>query len=640
MKRLVIIISVIAVLGIISPGLSAFAQPDRTPHENPGMAIDVLDTASLLFHYSQILNLAASMKYQDAGEALKEIREVDIPDELRYIINRYNDLCQQLFTTLDDLESILNEASHLIAHNRSDEAKQRLDTAEMLVRDASFLLADIETATNILSNRLRISAGTTEDRVREAYARLQESLEQLRQLFERLHTLRQNLTERYTEIKRLVPTRLSLNVMPESAFVGDTITASGTLSGDGTFLPGRSLILILDNSLVATTTTGTNGVFSVNITIPYQYIEAMTLIAVYEPIDDDTGKYLASQSPPVTINTVFYTTRLEISTTQAVHPGLPFTISGQVISGDSNIDRTIHVLLDDSRLAEEIVSGQFSLEVTAPEQAPPGNHSLTVAVVPYERYAGVSETRSINISILPVYIDAETPSLILLPKSIRIDGTVNYEGGPVPDASVSLTLNNSSSTVRTSHDGSFTALLKAPIDLSFIGQKEMTIDVEPLEPWATNLKVERQLTAVNPLTTGLILVILVALTLLVFRRSQTAHEQKGGPLTETIELPALIPLKVSRPRLTGIKGRILSAYWGGLEAIEKMCGTPMAPHITLREFLRMIKALMPKITGQFTELTTIAENALYSGYRQHKDTAAAAEQLAEDIKEELDHGVT
>jgi hypothetical protein len=640
MKRLVVIISVIAVLGIISPGLTAFAQPDRTPHENPGMAIDLLDTAALLFHYSQILNLAASMKYQDAGEALKEIREVDIPDELRYIINRYNDLCQQLFNTLDSLESTLDEASHLIARNRSDEAKQRLDTAEILMRDAGFLLADIETATNILSNRLRISASTTENRVREAYARLQESLEQLRQLLERLRTLRQNLNEKYTEITGLVPTRLSLNIMPESAFVGDTIIASGTLSGDGTFLPGRSLTLILDNRLVATVTTGTNGVFSANITIPYQYIETMTLIAVYEPVDDDTGKYLASQSPPVIINTVFYPTLLEISTTQAVHPGLPFTISGQVISGDSNIDRTIDVLLDDTRLAEEIVSGQFSLEMIAPEQALPGNHSLTVAVVPYERYAGASGTRSINISIMPIYIDAQTPSLILLPKSIRIHGAVNYELGPVPDARVSLTLNNSSSTVKTSPDGSFTALLKAPLDLSFIGQKEMTVDVEPLEPWANNFKMERRLIAINPLTTGLILVILVALALLVFRRNLTAYEQKGSPLTETIALPTQIPLKVYRPRLTGIKGRILSAYWGGLEAIEKMCGIHMAPHITLREFLRMIKGLFPKITGQFTELTAIAENALYSDYRQRKDTAATAEQLAEDIKEELGRGTT
>ncbi len=640
MKRLVIIISVIAVLGIISPSLPALAQPNRTPHENPSMATDLLDTAALLFHYSQILNLAASMKYQDAEEALKELREIDIPDELRYIIDRYNDLCQQLFTTLESLENTLNEASDLIAHNRSDEAKQRLDKAEVLIRDASFLLADIETATDTLSKLLRVSASVTDSRIREAYARLQESIEQLRQLLDRLYNLRQSLTERYIEITGLVTTRLSLNIMPVSAFVGDTITAFGILRGDGTSLPDKKLTITLDNRVVATATTGTNGGFLANITIPYQYTDTMTLIAVYEPIDGDTGKYLASQSPPVIINTMFYPTLLEISTAQTVHPGLPFTISGQVISGDSNIERTIEVLLDDTRPAEETVSGQFSVDVTTPEHALPGNHNITVTVVPYERYAGVSKSRSINISMLPIHIDAQTPSLILLPKSIRIYGTVNYELGPVPDARVSLTLNNSSSTVRTSPDGSFTALLESPIDLSFIGPKEMTIDVEPLEPWATNLKVKRQLIAVNPLTTGLILVILVALTLLVYRRSQTAYKQKGSPLTETIELPAPIPLEVPRPRLTGMKGRILSAYWGGLEAIEKMCGIHMAPHLTLREFLRMIKALLPKITGQFTELTTIAENTLYSDYRQRKDTAATAEQLAEAIKEELGRGTT
>jgi len=64
----------------------------------------------------------------------------------------------------------------------------------------------------------------------------------------------------------------------------------------------------------------------------------------------------------------------------------------------------------------------------------------------------------------------------------------------------------------------------------------------------------------------------------------------------------------------------------------------MEPHTTLREFLNTTTPRIPTATKPFTELTMMAENALYSARKLDEDTAARAELLAASIKEESHSG--
>ena len=639
MKRLVITLFALAVLGLIAPGLPTLAQPTQVPHENPDTATGSLDSITLLLSYSKIINLATSRQYQSAQSLLQEMEHADIPDELRYIIDRYSNLCQQIFTNLDNLESILDEASTLLAHNQIHEAKQKLDNAEANIQDTRSLLADIEAATDTLSDKLGISASPEESRIRQAHVLLEESLERLEQITEELNNLRQSQTDLYVQKIRLIPTELSLSINPASAFVGDSITASGKLSSNGKPLTGRKITLALGNKTI-TTVTKIDGSYVTYITIPYKYVPTMTLTAVYEPSGDDTDIYLASWGPPATVNVGFYHTLLEVSAPEIMHPGLPSTISGRVSTTDSNPDRTVKVLLDDTRLTEATVAGEFSLEATPPALAATDNHTLTVAVTPQGHYAGATDTRSISVSILPIHIDAQTPSLVVLPGALSISGRVYHKLGPVPNARVNLDFKNSTGTTRTSHDGSFATALKTPLDLSLSSPQELTITVEPVEPWYSALSVKRQPFTINPLTTGLMLVILVALGFLIYRMSKTRlGEEKDSTWTE-VTTPAITPAPEPRPRFTGIKGRILSAYRHALEAAERVSGVGMAPNITMREFLKKASQLPPTATGLFTELTTIAEITLYSARSPRGDTATKAENLANNIREELRRGTS
>ena len=80
MKKLVIILSIIAILGMIAPGLPTLAQPTQVPHENPTVATGSLDTATILLSYSKIINIATKRQYQSAQDVLDEL-EMPINDE-------------------------------------------------------------------------------------------------------------------------------------------------------------------------------------------------------------------------------------------------------------------------------------------------------------------------------------------------------------------------------------------------------------------------------------------------------------------------------------------------------------------------------------------------------------------------------
>ncbi|MFQ6122390.1 MAG: DUF4129 domain-containing protein [Dehalococcoidales bacterium] len=563
MKKLAIILSIITLLVLFSPGLSIFAQPTHISHENPAAAKSSPEPTALLFFYSKTLDLTAIRQYHDAHNILNKLEEVNIPDELQYIIDRYGTLPRELLTTLNTVEFLLDEASTLFSNNQISDARQKLDYAEAGIQDAQFLLDDMEAATNAVGNRLGIFAASATSQLKQAYDRLEQSLRRLRDLTNKLEQLLQNLE--------------------------------------------------LDPLMVIKT-------------------------SFYQP------------------------TFLEVSAPEIAYPGLPITISGQVSSTNDNIERTIKVLWDNTQLAKETVRDKFSLKITPPPQTSTGEHSLSVVAIPQGRCLGAEKSLSINILRLPIQTDAQVPQLIILPKLVQISGKVTYNFAPVQDARVSLALGQSLSTVKTATDGSFTAdisLLRLsvptsvsanpffattttaelPFDLSLVGPRQLTLTIEPVEPWYAPLQIKRWVFTVNPLNIGLMLIASLSLGLLIYSQVRTRlprrREEKVIPQPRVRELPAVTPALELKPKFTGTRGRILSAYISGLETVEKMTSLSMAAHTTLREFLKTATTRLPTAIKPFTELTTIAEVALYSARKLDENIATRAEQLATTIKEEL-----
>jgi len=236
---------------------------------------------------------------------------------------------------------------------------------------------------------------------------------------------------------------------------------------------------------------------------------------------------------------------------------------------------------------------------------------------------------------------------------------------PVQDARVSLASRKSSATAKTATDGSFTTAVRPPrlsvttptsgnpffasattvelpLDLSLAGPQELTITIEPAEPWYAPLQIERQVFVINPANIGLMLIALLCLGVLLYNqvRSRVAIAQEELiPQPQMKGLPPVIPKHEIKYKLSSIKGRILSAYRSGLEAVENITGVTMTAHTTLREFLTTATPRLSAAARSFSELTSIAEVALYSTHKLEEDMASRAEKLATATREEL-HGET
>lgn len=222
MKRLAIALSIIILLAILSPSFSILAQPTHIPHQNPAAAKESPELAPLLLFYGNVFDLTAISQYQNAQSLLGELEYANIPDEPRYLIDRYNSLCQQLLTTMNNVESLLDEASTLFSGNQVSKAKQKLDDAGVAINDAWLLLDDVEAATDTLADRLGVFAALADSQIRQAYDRLEEYLRRLRRHTDKLNELRESLSENPQMVittSFYYPTHLEVSA-PETAYPG------------------------------------------------------------------------------------------------------------------------------------------------------------------------------------------------------------------------------------------------------------------------------------------------------------------------------------------------------------------------------------------------------------------------------------
>ncbi|MFC2007084.1 DUF4129 domain-containing protein [Chloroflexota bacterium] len=368
------------------------------------------------------------------------------------------------------------------------------------------------------------------------------------------------------------------------------------------------------------------------------------------------------EDPQTIISTSYYhPARLEVSAPETGYPGVPFTINGHLGQSGDVIDRMIKIYLDDIHLTEITVSNSFSLKVTPPEHISSGKHSLLVVAAPQEGYSDASKILPFEISRLPIQANIKLPKLVIMPQQVRVSGEIYYESSPVP-ARVNLSFKDWSVLGKTSTEGILAVSLKpppltvtaisaanpfytvtttknAPFDLSLVSFDEMRIIIIPSEPWYAPLMVTEQIFVINPVTTGLMLLILITTATILSRRGIIKLQEVNA--SSPVTMPGL-PFATTTPKTTvnytGAKATILSCYQNVLESVEETTGLPMARHTTLREFLENVSSLPLTARNSFAELTAIAEMALYSAHIPDEKPASRAEQLAASVKKEFSNG--
>jgi len=368
MKKLSLILILLLLAPILIPCMTVTGQPSQIPHEDPSAAQSTLDSYSFLSQYLEVFQLTASQQYENASQLTEKLSRITVPDELRYIIYRYSNLTQQLISVLHELDDTLNTASSLLDQYRLDEAGQSLDHAGVLVAKAQILLGDLQDATLTMSQRLGVFSSIVTSKVREAYNSLQGMLDRLQGLIDLYHQLLSRANERAEGIKaeQLKSSVLTLNLNSTSCFVGGYLGASGFLSSEGSGLGNREVQVLLDGETVATTITNANGVYYALIRVPYEYVDSVSIKALYTPQGNNKGAYLASVSPSIKVQVLFYHTMVSVSVPGVAYPGLSLSVNGNVTSQDGLplSGRQVKVLLDG------VVIGHVSTEVNGSFKGP------------------------------------------------------------------------------------------------------------------------------------------------------------------------------------------------------------------------------------------------------------------------------
>ena len=129
---------------------AASAGPRYTPHENPETAQSTFDAPSLLSSYSIVLWLISNGDFSDAKSLLEQLKQAEIPAQLKGIIDLYNSLTSEVNEMLENIRKLLYEADGLIDAGIIEEAKLKLAEAKDLLEAVEIKIRDLTQATKTI----------------------------------------------------------------------------------------------------------------------------------------------------------------------------------------------------------------------------------------------------------------------------------------------------------------------------------------------------------------------------------------------------------------------------------------------------------------------------------------------------------
>jgi hypothetical protein len=609
----------------------------QTVHEDPTAAQVEYNLSDLLLSYSRIFSLLTQGEYTNLDTLLKDLKQAHLSSEILELFTRYNELAQQLYQSLQTSETLLNQAEAYLDASQLKPATSTLDQASVLLSGASVTLAEITQANQSIGQLLGIASLATSNTLRQSYNTLEQASQQLQQAIDRLAALRdrlKSLMER--DQAQLLATTLSLTASPDHAFVGDTVTLSGSLSAGTTPLPDRRLTLTY-GSVSLETVTDSRGSYQAVINIPYDYSSPLAIQAEYTPQAADRGLYQAAASEVIPFEVDYYTSTIDAVLPKELHPGLAVDIQGRLTSTGEPLSRQMDISLGSILLASGSASPDFKISLTPPASLKPGSYQLSISISPSGRYAGASITQDIDLTLLVTSLESDVRGMVMLPGTLSVSGRLSSATPQPPNATVTLRFNGSSYQVPAT--GSFQADIALPLSLTLFGFRTLNISVQPQDPWLAPATREVSLFIFNPLICGLIVLAIAMVVILGLRQRKHLTPATTIPVG-TREPVAPAPSAVSQPPTPmtyparGIQGEIIKYYLAARQVLQRLSGQEITPASTLREFMQRCLQRLPAATQPFTTLTHLVEKVLYSSLELGKESLRQAAEAARSILHE------
>ena len=400
-------------------------------------------------------------------------------------------------------------------------------------------------------------------------------------------------------------TTLTINLTSGSATVGSTIMAYGRLTlPNGTGLGGQLILVTVNGRVIASAVTNSTGFYTVNITLPYIYVNETSVKALFIPVN----KGLAGSTAEATVRLLFNETRLVIHVNGTVVKwGDYLLIWGNVTGGN----RSITVMVGGLSFNATSINGRFNLTIPT-SVLRPSNITLLIYVKPNLTYSPAE--RALNITVVGVRPSIRLSGTVLL---AGLTSTIRISIKPLVKGNLTL-LVNLGPLRRTVVVNSPTATIPIRLPLT-LGMGFATLNVTitpnpPIEGVAATVRVLVVNLAQLAILAALAPAALVAVRLTRGVRHRAPVTQTPVAVTvETVVKPLRQPIpsaRLSDPRVKAILDSLAKA----ITAVGAATGIAFGGGLTLREYLALVSGRLTdgEVVKGLNGLIALAEEALYS----------------------------
>lgn len=645
LKILALLLTVFLVVNLANTMIVCKAEiyGELIPHEDPARAREETDVLTLLMLYLYSLSLTSTENYEDAGEVLKQLKLFKVTEELKYVVDRFNEILVETHEYLNNTKEYINLAKYLNITSEFDKVVYAIHNAAFYLVKANISYRDLKTSYSRLV--LAFKRKVPKEGLAKFYQLLEANniyLEKIGELIEKYHEeilkLRMKLSEVLPETKGLYETKIVIEVKPEVVMIGDNITIHGKLSTlNDEQLPWRKVFLNIvfkRKTLFNTTlTTDVHGIFKCNYTVPYIYdkdiiMEGLSVIVSYLPEGEDLELYKPC-SNITTVIALFNETRIHVSGPSIAYPGLKIKLNISVNPPPTeNKPRIVEVLID-GKLQEtfEMSSNETMYELKIPENISIGTHILTFKVKPLETFSPAIGGYGILVTYIPVKLDLSITKISYYPFSkIRIWGKIFIINGTfLQGKEVLVSVNGKKFNLNTDPHGEFSLEIDPTFTITF---QELTVNIEfkPKEPWFPKIVRKEKVRVISliPLIFALsslfsymytppkeVKISLSRILNLFRRRRRAVRKAERKPSTSYSKLGETY---VKKPTIYSIKVTLTDVTKLYVEAVKLISErtTPPKPYETMREYWREVRNRVPgHVAYAFKELTILAEKAIY-----------------------------
>ncbi len=667
-----IITLALCLICIFAAPMAAWAEE---PHEDPAAAFPIYSGVALLTYYTSALDSVLQLTDMVAEGKLAKMPFAQIPPD---IISPANDFAVSgtgVGHGIVRLISNITRLNTMVSQFRLTEVKQLENDIAGDFAQAYIDVDVLENTALFMGEQLGATVPNAGIALSNSYADVLDRIARIRQLLDSLknfHTsilealksaleklnLPVNSLEPLSELESLselekaleevlTPTILTLEANPTTAFVGDEISFQGILSSATGPLSGREIDILLNGTTHITSVTEADGSYRGTLSLPYEYVDRMTLQALYYPRNNDIGRYLSAMSPAIEISVLFYPANLELTVPGKAYPGRETELQGNFIYDNARAPeaREIEVYLDNVLNGRATVGKKFNQQVMIPAQIEIGQHVLTVVAFSLGRYAPVMASIPLQVVRAMPIIDMNIPWITFLPGTTSISGKVYSELGPLESTKVVASMGSARTEIPTGRDGLFQVKIKTGLTTGLFGTQTIVAEVAPSEPWYSAATVSQSIRVLNWVNCGGTLIIFVCLSILIRRRMErrvktSYHAEKKVAVVATTALPA-VPATAPPQKILLLEGdktpagRLLAGYRWIVKLLINITGKVFRPQQTLREFSREVAPTLGPAAGFFDRLTRMVEMTLYSTRGVTEAEADEGKKLTEQVERRL-----